>query len=110
MSTYKIINISNLVGTREPSYNTTVDIDYVEEMSVINTKLKPGEVMYMNIPTLPMSVHKLRTKGLVDVIEINSKEASLAAKPKISPPVVKKEDDEKKYQQHTQRKKEKKTD
>ena len=110
MSTYKITNVSNLLGKREASYNSTLSIEYVKEMSKLKNELKPGETMYMTTPTLPMSVHRLRTKGLINVIEINGKEAETATKPKVNTmTTTEKAEDEKKQASHATKQKGKKS-
>ncbi len=109
MSTYKITNVSNLLGKREASYNSILNIEYVKEMSKLNKELKPGEIMYMTTSTLPMSVHRLRTKGLITVIEINGKEAEEATKPKVNTMTTTEKNEEEKKHIHTVKKKDRKS-
>lgn len=90
MNTYKITNLTNDAGKRDPKFNSTLDIDYVDAMMKKTVKVKPGESIYLQISTLPLSVHRLRVKGLISVVEIsqselkNTMEASsrLRSKPK----------------------------
>lgn len=88
MNTYKITNLTNTAGKRDPKFNSTLDIEYVDAMMKKTLKVKPGESVYLQIHTLPLSVHRLRVKGLISVIEIspnelkNTIEAAKARKPK----------------------------
>jgi hypothetical protein len=80
MSTYKITNITNLAGKREFKYNSVLDIDYVDEMMKKTVSVKPGDSLYLTVPTLPLSVHRLRVKKLITVTEISSEELEKAMK------------------------------
>jgi hypothetical protein len=80
MSTYKITNITNLAGKREFKYNSVLDIDYVDEMMKKTISVKPGDVLYLTVPTLPLSVHRLRVKKLITVTEISPEELEKAMK------------------------------
>ena len=88
MNTYKITNLTNTAGKRDPKFNSTLDIDYVDAMMKKTVKVKPGEAIFLQISTLPLSVHRLRVKGLISVIEIseselkNTMEATKVRKPK----------------------------
>jgi len=90
MNTYKITNLTNTAGKRDPKFNSTLDIDYVDAMMKKTVKVNPGESIFLQISTLPLSVHRLRVKGLISVVEIsqselkNTMEASsrLRSKPK----------------------------
>lgn len=74
MNTYKITNLTNTAGKRDPKFNTTLDIDYVEMMMKKTVKVKPGETTYLQISKLPLSVHRLRVKGLISVVEVSPSE------------------------------------
>jgi len=74
MSTYKITNISNLAGKRDPKFNSIIDIIYVENMIKKIISVKPNNSVYLTIQSLPMSVHSLRAKGLITVVEIGDSE------------------------------------
>jgi hypothetical protein len=74
MSTYKITNITHLAGKREVKYNSTIDIEYVDEMSKKIISVKPNETVYLTVPSLPLSVHRLRVKNLITVMEISTAE------------------------------------
>jgi hypothetical protein len=76
MNIYKITNITNTAGKRDLRFNSTLDIEYVENMITKIIKIKPGETTYLNIPILPISVHKLRVSKLISVVEISESEQS----------------------------------
>jgi len=74
MNTYKITNLTNFAGKRETKYNSTLDIEYVDSMMTKTIKVKPGETVYLQISSLPLSVHRLRVKKLISVVEIGESE------------------------------------
>jgi hypothetical protein len=78
MSTYRITNITNSIGKRDFKFNSVLDVDYVDGMMKKTVKVKPGDAVYLTIPSLPLSVHRLRVKGLITVIEVTPGELSKA--------------------------------
>ena len=80
MSTFKIINITNLASKRDFKYNSILDIDYVDKMTKKIISIKPGDTAYLTIPSLPLSVHRLRVKNLITVDEIDSIEFAKSMK------------------------------
>ena len=74
MANYKITNITNTAGKREIGFNSTLNIDYVDSMMKRTVKVKPGEVVFLRIHSLPMSVRKLRVKKFISVVEITDNE------------------------------------
>jgi len=74
MNTYKITNLTNQAGKRDVKYNSTLDIVYVDSMMKKTVKIKPGETVYLTISSLPLSVHRLRVKKLISVVEIGKTE------------------------------------
>jgi len=74
MSTYKITNVTHLAGKRDFKFNSELDIEYVDNMSKKVVKVKPGKSIFLSIGTLPLSVHRLRVKGLVAVEEVSATE------------------------------------
>jgi hypothetical protein len=83
MSTYKITNITDTTGKRDFKHNSVLDIDYVDSMVKKTIKIKAGDSVYLTTQKLPMSVHKLRVKGLVTVTEVSPSElASKIGQPK----------------------------
>lgn len=93
MSAYKITNVTNLVGKREPKFNSTVKIDYVDGMTKKSMSVKPGETIYITIPQLPLSVQNLRIGGFLDILEISEKQLSAAMKPIVKTPTISKQED-----------------
>jgi len=75
------MNVTNLIGKRDSRFNTTLDIEYVDSMVKKTIKIKPGETVYLQISSLPLSVHSLRVKKLINVAEvsINELKNSIAA-------------------------------
>ena len=80
MSTYKLTNITNLAGKRDFKYNSELDITVVDGMVKNTMKLKPGDTVYLTVSSLPLSVHRLRVKGLVTVVEISPSDIPKKAK------------------------------
>ena len=74
MSTFKITNITNLIGKRGFKHNSVVEAEYVDGMVKKTLKIKPQETVYITLSSLPLSIHRLRIKGLVTVTEMSKKE------------------------------------
>lgn len=74
MNTYKITNITNLVGKRDVKFNSNIDIEYIDNMSKKIITVKPGDTIFLTIPTLPISIQRLRIKNMVTVVEITQTE------------------------------------
>lgn len=74
MSNYKITNLTNSAGKRDARFNSILDIDYIDEMQKKSIKIKPGETVFLQIHSLPLSVHRLRVKKLISVVEIGDNE------------------------------------
>ena len=76
MSIFKITSLTNSGNKRESKYNTSLNIDYIDNMQKKTIVLKPGGVIYLSISSLPISIHKLRVRNLIIVDEISSNELS----------------------------------
>jgi len=74
MIAYKITNTTDLAGKRDLQYNSTLNIEYVDSMIRKTIKIKPGETIYLKIASLPLSVHNLRVRKLISVVEISENE------------------------------------
>lgn len=74
MNTYKITNITNLVGKRDPKFNSVVNIEYVDNRTKKIIELKSGENVFITIQSLPLSVHRLRIKKLIEIVEVSPSE------------------------------------
>jgi len=104
MNTYKITNITNLVGKRDSKFNSVVNIEYVDNRTKKTIVLKASENVFLTVQSLPLSVHRLRIKKLIDVLEVSPAELKksiekLKPKPKtkalrkfkVKKPVIEKE-------------------
>lgn len=113
MTNYKITNITNTAGKRDPKFNTTLNIDYVDSMVKKNITVKPGETIFLQINSLPLSVHSLRVKKLISVVEVSNNELKNTlniTKPSVIPPVIEiPEVDENKTESTTRKKSGKKS-
>jgi len=99
MSTYKIINITNSLGKREHNFNAVLNVEYVDNITKKIIAVKPGETVFLTVPSLPLSVHRLRIKNLITVSEIGTVELTKLveeAKPKTVKKSVVVDDDEEK--------------
>jgi hypothetical protein len=97
MVNYKITNITNTAGKRDFKYNSSLDIEYVDEMTKKSITVKPGDSIYLTVHTLPLSVHRLRVKNLITVSEVSEKElADIVSEATVKPKkkAVVNEDDE----------------
>ena len=74
MKYFKIKNLTNTFEKRNAKTNTVLEVSYVENMTKKTKKIHPDEVLYIELPTLPLSIHKMRINGLVAVSEINKDE------------------------------------
>ena len=94
MNTYKITNTTNTVGKRDPKYNSVAHIEYVDNRTKKIIALKAGESVFLTVSALPLSVHRLRIKKLVDIVEVSPAELQKsieATKPKpVKKPAAKK--------------------
>ena len=104
MNTYRITNITNLVGKRDSKFNSVVNIEYVDNRTKKTIVLKASENVFLTVQSLPLSVHRLRIKKLIDVLEVSPAELKksiekLKPKPKtkalrkfkVKKPVIEKE-------------------
>jgi hypothetical protein len=79
---YKIKNITNSLDKRHPFVNTSVDIEYVQKNSVKEKiKLKVGEELIFDGNILPTSIHNLRIKKFIRVIQISDDQVAGLIKP-----------------------------
>lgn len=74
MNTYKITNITDGLGKRHPNFNSTLDIRFVDQMERKTMKLEPKKTIYFTATSLPLSLHRFRIKGLVNVTEVTAQE------------------------------------
>jgi len=88
MSTFKVTNRTSTRAKRDVNFNSTVDIDYIDDMERKVIGLKPNETIYFTAKSLPLSLHKLRIKGLVSVTEVSDSQLSKLQRPSKSKGVV----------------------
>ena len=74
MSTFKITNITNLLGKRDYKYNSAIDVEYVDNMTKKTITIKPNETKFLTISKLPISAHRMRVKNLITVTEVGAAE------------------------------------
>jgi len=74
MNTYKITNVTNLVGKRDPKFNSIANIEYIDNRTRKTITLKPSESVFLTVQSLPLSVHRLRIKKLIDIVEVSPAE------------------------------------
>lgn len=87
MNTYKITNITNSIAKRDIHYNTTIDIEYVVSMSKKIISIKPGNSVFLTIPSLPISIQRMKIKKMITVTEMTPLEMDSiinSNKPKIN--------------------------
>lgn len=74
MNTYKIINLTYRLNKRDSNYNSVLNMEYVDQMERKVLKLMLNKTTYFTSVTIPLSLHKLRMKGLVSVTTLNEQE------------------------------------
>lgn len=82
MTTYKITNVTNLVGKRDPRFNSVVNVEYIDGRTKKIITLRPSESVFLTVQSLPLSVHRLRIKKLVEVSTAELKKTMDKPKPK----------------------------
>lgn len=82
MNTYKITNITNNLHKRDVHFKTPVKIQYVDNRMKKIAEVKTGESLFLTVETLPLSIHRLRVKGLVDVSDASVAEVKKMNTPK----------------------------
>jgi len=88
MNIYRITNITNLLPKRDRKFNTAVNIEYVDKMIKKSILVKPKDDVFLSVPILPLSVHRLRIKNLITVMTITPPELGRSTKkPKVSTPI-----------------------
>jgi hypothetical protein len=78
---FKIKNVTNLLDKRHPFANTAVEIEYVQKNAKENVKLKVGEELIFDSTTLPTSIHNLRIKKFIRVVQISDDQVAGLFKP-----------------------------
>lgn len=92
MNTYKITNTTSGLAKRDHNFNSTLEIDYPDQMEKKKLVIKPSEVVYFTATSLPLSLRRLSVKKLVTISEVNPKQLKKAiedSKKKTPPKKVK---------------------
>lgn len=71
MGYYKIKNITNDLGKRHGKVNTTQTIEFKDIISVNSISIAPGAEITVEANYLPITAQKLRTEGLITIVEID---------------------------------------
>ena len=71
MSIYKITNITDTLPKRDSKNNSKVIVSYVNNMMREEIEVKPKDIIYLTIQQLPLSIHRLRMKNLITVVEVH---------------------------------------
>ena len=78
MHIYRIENITSELGKRDVNYKSVLKIDYVDGMEKKELEIKPGEIKYLTVVSMPLSMHRMRIKKWIRVDEIGKKELKKA--------------------------------
>lgn len=107
MGYYKIKNVTNELSKRHGRFNTVQKIEFKDVIGSSAVSINPGAEITLETNYLPITAQKLRTEGLITIIEIDretyqkqlkEQEArNAAAVVKKSPEKVEKENTVKKY-------------
>lgn len=71
MAYFKITNITDGLGKRHPRFNTVQNIEFRTGNKKESVTVLPGAEILMESSHLPMGAHKLRSEGLITVVEID---------------------------------------
>jgi len=74
MNIYKITNITNLKDKRDVKKNSTLDVEYIDNMVKKTIKIKPKETKFLKLHTLSLSIRKLKINNLITISEVTEKE------------------------------------
>ncbi|NJO65108.1 MAG: hypothetical protein HC836_45465 [Richelia sp. RM2_1_2] len=71
MAYFKVKSVTNRLAKRDIFYNAVLEIEINAKFDHETHKLGAGRELVINAENLPLSVHKLRAKKLVEVIKIS---------------------------------------
>jgi len=74
MKYFKIKNLTNTLKKRNARANIVLEITYIDNMVKKSKKIHPDEVLFLQLISLPLSIHKMRINGLIAVNEISRDE------------------------------------
>jgi len=90
MNTYKITNITNQLTKRERMFKSSIDIVYTDKRIKKTINVIAGQTIYLTVPSLPLSVNRLRIKKLITITEVSAAELMKMNKTVKEPKAVKK--------------------
>jgi hypothetical protein len=73
MKTWKITNITPTLNKRVAKYNSTINIEYVDDMEKKSFSIKPNEVALFSASSLPISLHRYSMENIITIVEIGEK-------------------------------------
>jgi len=71
MGYYKITSLTAKLPKRHQFKDKTIDIDYRDSFKQTSKALPVGGTLYISAPSLPVNLHKLRMKKLINVVEVS---------------------------------------
>jgi hypothetical protein len=71
MGYYKLMNVTNTLGKRDPHYNSVKNIEFKDIVGVKNIGINPGSEVIIEATYLPVSAQKLRADGFIMISEID---------------------------------------
>lgn len=71
MGYYKIKNITNNLAKRHAKLNTSQVVDLSTGINAQSITIAPDQEILLESNFLPVSLHKLRTEGLMTIVEID---------------------------------------
>lgn len=71
MGYYKIKNVTDTLAKRHAKVNTTQNIDISDSFKSQLVSIAPSEEFLLESNFLPISLHKLRSEGLINIIEMD---------------------------------------
>jgi len=86
MGYFKIKNITNSLPKRHVKKDSMVEIEYSGGFIKKSFKLNSGAEAYIEAGNLPISIHKLRMKGMISIVEVSKNDFYKKQKPE--PPKV----------------------
>jgi hypothetical protein len=81
MAHYKIKNITDKFGKRHVNKDSVLNIEYHVGFQKKYRRLAAGDEIVLSCRTLPVSIHTLRAKKMITVMEISENEFARLQKP-----------------------------
>lgn len=71
---YKIFNRTFRLDKRDADYNKTLYFDVPEGFHMKTYTIRPSQLIYMELSDIPISLRKLRMKGLITILQVTDDE------------------------------------